>query len=81
MDFPWHKAAPGQIFENGDELLVARRTVVETWFYDIVMVRCDVDRFELLPINDGLSYVDWCDVQYWCHTKDIPAPEPWERIR
>jgi len=74
----WHKAEPGQELEDGDELLVTGKfpeyESAGRW-YEIAKVSCDEHYFELRDYDDEPCDLQWCDIQYFCHTKDIPPPE------
>ena len=73
---PWRKATPDQIMGDGDEILAAlRHYTTGKWTYDILVVRCDEDSFDLEWLNNDTADLNWNDLEYWCYLKDIPAPE------
>ncbi len=72
----WIKAKPGQIMGDGDEILVTGiHPRTRNRWYEIVTVACDEDHFELVDSRGENTDLDWGELDFWCYTKNIPAPE------
>jgi hypothetical protein len=71
---PWKKATPHQIMGDGDSILVTGMGNGVRW-YDVVIVRCDEDFFELVEHDDEPSDLSWSDIDYWCYTKSLGPKE------
>jgi len=71
----WNKAEPGQELEDGDNILVTGQIPGHKRWYEVISIACDSEFFALNDYNGEPSDLDWSDVDYWCHTRDIPPPE------